>query len=142
MHHIILFGVTMNYERVYRRTQIGEKQYEVFATMGKVKRQVGTIQTITTADKETSYAVYIREENGVSSVEVWTGELTTALKKYVRQQITILSMDLGIRAIQEFYDQACKVYQGTEDVATISEKIAEFARQAKLEGQKPLSDAT
>ncbi len=132
----------MNYERVYRRTQIGEKQYEVFATMGKVKRQVGTIQTTVTAEKETSDAVYIREENGISSVEVWTGEITPTLKKYVRQQFAILSMDLGIHAIHEFYDQACKVYQGTEDVATISEKMVDFAKQAKLEGQKPLSNAT
>jgi hypothetical protein len=51
-------------------------------------------------------------------------------------------MDLGIHAIQEFYDQACKVYQGTEDVATISEKMTDFAKQAKSEGQKPLSNAT
>lgn len=132
----------MNYERVYRRTQIGEKQYEVFATMGKAKRQIGTIQTTVTADSESSVAVYIRNENGIASVEIWDGKITENLKKYVRQQFTTLPLDLGIHAIQEFYDQACKVYQGTEDVATISEKIVDFARQAKLEGQKPLNNAT
>jgi hypothetical protein len=126
-----------NYERVYKRTQIGEKEYELFSTMTKTKRQVGTTQTLT-GESERTLSVYIREEFDKADVEVWTGVITPNLKKFERQFYADLDLETGVQAIHNFYDQILKVYNGTDQVSEISERIVEFSKMAKNEKPKPL----
>lgn len=125
-----------NYERVYKRTQIGEKEYELFSTMAKTKRQVGTTQTIT-GESERTLSVYIREEFDKADVQVWTGIITPDLKKFERQFYADLNLETGVQAIHNFYDQIVKVYNNSEDVAEISAKIVEFSKMVK-DDKKPL----
>ncbi len=119
-----------NYERVYKRTQIGEKEFELFSTITKTKRQVGTTQTIT-GESERTLSVYIREEFDKADVEVWTGIITPNLKKFERQFYVDLNLETGVQAIHNFYDQIVKVYNNSEDVVEISQKLLEFSKMAK-----------
>jgi len=129
----------MQYERVYKKTHVGEKQFEIFSYIGKTKRSIGTIQSVTTADSERTYSVYIREEFDQASVECWDGVITPNLKRFSRVFYADIDLDLGIQAIQNFYDQILKVYNNTDGVIEISEHIMEVAKTAQNETkQKPL----
>jgi hypothetical protein len=128
----------MQYERIYKKTQVGEKQFEVFAYMGKTKRQIGTTQTISTTESERTYSVYIREEDGKISVQGWSGVITPDLKQFKKIFFAELNLELGVQAIQDFYDQTLKVFNGTDGVADISERIVELANMSRKEKQKPL----
>jgi hypothetical protein len=131
----------MQYERIYKKTQIGEKQFEIFSYIGKTKRQIGTVQTISTGESEKTYSVYIREEFDKASVQVWEGFITPNLKKFERVFYADLDFDLGIQAIQNFHDQTLKVFNGTDGVMEISDRIIEVSKMARNEKQKHLSNA-
>ena len=129
----------MERARVYRRKENENKTYELYANFGKDRVSVGTTQTVTTVDTEKTLSVYLREEFGKATCEVWVGIITPNLKKFERQFFSDMDLEKGVQAINEFYNQMSQVYNGTDGIIAISERMVDVSKLLRDERQKPLN---
>lgn len=130
----------MNFERVYKKTQMGEKEYELFGNITKTKRQVGTIVTTQTSEVQSSLSVYLREQFNKATVEIWTGTITQDMKRFDRTFFADIDVERGVHAINELFSQMMQVYNGTDAVKEISDRIVDVSNLARDEKQKPLHE--
>lgn len=128
------------YRRLYRsyETEDKKRSYDLFVRQDKDRTTVSTIQGEKIAEgEEKTISVFLREENHIISMEVWTGFVGDALKKYERQYTARVDYDIGTLFMSEIYDNALRINNRTPSVAKVSEKIVDFAKMHR-EKQKSL----
>jgi hypothetical protein len=128
------------YKKIYRtvETADGKKSYDIFVRQGS-HTTVSTIQSEKIAEgEERTLSVFLREEDGKVTLEVWTGFVGDALKKYERQFMTEVDYDAGTLLMNESYEGCMNVYNHTPQIAEISERIVGFAKLQMKMKQKTL----
>lgn len=133
--------IETRYRRIYRTytAEDGKKSWDLFVRQDKDKTSVSTIQSEKIAEgEEKTISAFLREEKGNVTLEVWTGFVGDTLKKYERQFIANVDYDIGTLFMSEIYDNALHIYNRTNSVAKVSEKIVEFATMQMKKKQKSL----
>lgn len=124
---------------MYRKKEDGDKTYELYANFGR-NRSVGTTQTVKNADAERTISVHLKEEFGKTTCERWQGVITPNLRKYERQFFSDMDLEKGVQAINEFFSQMKQVYNGSDAVMEISDRIVEVSKM--LRDEKKEKNAT
>lgn len=133
--------IETRYRRIYRTytAEDGKKSWDLFVRQDKDKTSVSTIQSEKIAEgEEKTISAFLREEKNNVTLEVWTGFVGDALKKYERQFIANVDYDIGTLFMSEIYDNALHIYNRTATVAKVSEKIVDFAMMQMKKKQKSL----
>lgn len=128
----------METTRVYRKKEEGDKTYELYANFGRDRRSVGTTQTVKNVDTERTISVHLREEFGKATCERWVGVITPNLRKYERQFFSDMDLEKGVQVINEFFSQMKQVYNGSDAVIEISDRIVEVSKMLRDE-KKPMN---
>ena len=133
--------IETRYRRIYRTytTEDGKKSWDLFVRRDNNKSTISTIVSEKIAEgEEKTISAFLREEKGNVTLEVWTGFVGDALKKYERQFIANVDYDIGTLFMSEIYDNALHIYNHTSSVSKVSDKIIEFSHIQMMKKQKSL----
>lgn len=133
--------IETRYRRIYRTytEEDGKKSWDLFVRQDGEKTTVSSIISEKIAEgEEKTISAFLREAKNNVTLEVWTGFVGDALKKYERQFIANVDYDIGTLFMSEIYDNALHIYNHTTSVAKVSEKIVDFAKMQMKKKQKSL----
>ncbi len=119
---------------------MGEKEYQLFGNITKMKRQVGTIVTTASSEVERSLSVYLKEEFNKATVEIWVGTITPNMRRFDRTFLADIDVERGVHAINELFSQMMQVYHGSDAVKEISDRIVDVSNLLRDERQKQLHE--